>query len=342
VIQLMFKWVGNLLSPHRSEMGRRPKLSPEEILRRSTGSGPKTITQKFLSGRVLASTQAQYRSRVRQLTSYMELCSERDGSKNRTVLTKAVFLRFLEGIYGAYDAQAAEAYRDAVLFHHKSTGKWKRVARFAASKTCRQICQGFAYMTRRVPIRGKKTRGSLSWEMVQQLVKLARQGSTMGLLPGAIKLHFGAALRVYQLFSITSGDWDASTNKLRVPDKRANAANGRPTYTWKKVVNCDAMKILKDRCRKVKKGKPLFPKDELPRHRYTQFISAAGEALGFSDNVLRMTSHSLRHGGIRSLSRKLRGRDDKQDILQVSQRMEDHYSKSNRARRTQATRKKEG
>ena len=228
----------------------------------------------------------------------------------------------------------AEGYRCAILHFQKTRGLWCTPPEppWADSPLARKVVSGYAYNGKSPFGTPTPRRGAMDASLLPQL--LAVLETTKPHLIPAVELGYHAALRPHQLLTLTGGSY--SNNFLTVPDKRANAANGRPFTTQKEIISPRAQVILHTIEAITPMGSPYFP--GLSLQNFTKSFSEAAASLPHHPSISLSGPHTLRHGGMANLLNLLLTQDENISIdticqkLQTSPGMLLHYTTPNEER----------
>lgn len=318
-------------------MGRRAKMNVVAVAAAAKTISGEDARKRLVDSAVTESTLAQYGSRIAILSGFLTEMGE-------LTLTEELFLRFLEAVRQGDEpcaAATAEGYRCAILHAQLAQRLWVGPSgeEWAAEDRVKKACRGFKYGGKKNPREAARPRGSITLQMFDELVGLARKKDPR--FVSAIIVLFGAALRVGELVRIKAGDFVAPRLKVR-GDKRARANNDRPNEYEKVVLMPLAVAALNDLQKATEEGQLLFPRSWWSIPHLRAFIKSSAAELGWPADLTFDGPHCLRHGGVARILAETEGNPElREAALQLSGVCQRRYGASNEERLARSSAKAE-
>jgi integrase len=300
---------------------------------------PKAAKTLLLEKSITSATLKQYATKIATLRLFLQHLTADGETPPLTLEGFASFLVEYTTETGTHHVSTAEGYRSAILFHQRVYDLWLSPdgTQWAASPEAKKIVSGFGYNAKHTEDKSP-VRGQVDHDLFKELVEYTTLHNIKLLV--AILLAYKVALRIHELISLHKGAYDPVTHSLAIPDKRANAANQRPTHTKKPVIDHEAQQLLADLEYIRSPGEEYFPKSLFTEKEFRLFFHQAVAALQWHTRFPGLIfdgPHTLRHGGMLHVDTLLSATDmDEQvklDTMQVSHDTHKRYTKTNDMRR---------
>lgn len=290
----------------------------------------------LLDKSISTTTFNQYKGKIARISKYL-----RSVNKSPNFFTIQDFGDFLLHMQQSTKNNAhgtAEGYRCSILHFQRSRNMWLSPTGelWADSALATKMVKGYSYNGKE-PLEGKvtlPTRGTMEEAMLDSILTQLTNSNPRLLAP--TELGYRMALRPHQVCSLKGGA--LQNGHLLLPDKRANAANGLPILTLKKILDPKALSIVEMIEAHTPKNTPYFPNLNTTSFR-NQFSAAVSAAQIKMPQGLELDGpHTLRHGGMTHLLDMLKSKDPNMSneeickALQISPNMLSHYTRSNEER----------
>jgi integrase len=314
-------------------MAKKRVPPTKETLSHRHGAATTLLLDKSIS----STTFNQYKGRIARISKFL-----RTANKSPNLFTIEDFGDFLLHMQQTTKNNAhgtAEGYRSSILHFQRTRNMWLSPSgeAWAESTLAVKMVKGYSYNGKE-PLEGKviqPTRATIEEAMLDAILLQLMASNPKLLAP--TELGYRMALRPHQVCSLKGGA--LQNGHLLLPDKRANAANGLPILTLKKILDPRALNIVEMIEEHTPKNTPYFPNLNTTPFR-NQFSAAVAAAKITMPEGLELDGpHTLRHGGMTHLLDILKSKEPNMSgeeicrTLQISPNMLLHYTRSNEERK---------